>query len=130
MSSWRKPSTVPGRKPPQASQRKAVRAPRAEPFPSRMRYLPIPGTQRRLRSRYVALGAIGAAVLGLCSCTAFEDKHCVDRQTTQVIDETHCRNGSGFGRWYYGGTSRSGRMTGGSYSRGGFGRVFGTSHGG
>jgi hypothetical protein len=53
----------------------------------------------------------------------------VDSDGTVVADANCDSPNSGF-HWYYGGRLRSGKMTGGSFERGGFGRIFGGFHGG
>jgi hypothetical protein len=97
----------------------------------RLRYVRIPGTQRRLRSRTVVLGAVAALVAGGIVYDVSEPRHCVDANDRVVADTNCSGTGTGGGaHWYYGGRLRSGQMTGGGYERGGFGRVFGGFHGG
>ncbi|WP_175411684.1 hypothetical protein [Streptomyces sp. TRM64462] len=94
---------------------------------------------RRLRSSHVVLGGMGALALTLTSCGSAEpDKRCVDRLSREVLPDYKCSSsGSGSstsgsygsgggGSYYYGGSTRDGRVEGGSFSkssvqRGGFG---------
>jgi hypothetical protein len=92
--------------------------------------------QRRMRSKTVAVGALGALVVGGGVALAFsQDRHCVDAQQ-RVVAESYCNRTRGGGtggagyRWYYGGRVGSGKASGGSFERGGFGRFFGGFHGG
>ncbi|GAA1734539.1 hypothetical protein [Luedemannella helvata] len=86
------------------------------------------------RSQYVAFGLAGAVALSCCGFTAYEQffqrKRCIDPRTQQVIEDSYCRSGGGgyVGRWYYGGKGGSkigDKVTGGSFTRGGFGRFSG-----
>lgn len=82
---------------------------------------------RKFKSKHVAYGVIGVLVLGCCGYSVYRDnrRDCVDPTTMQRIDSSYCRSG-GHGRWYYGGHAGSGgKITGGSYTRGGFGGHFG-----
>jgi hypothetical protein len=89
-----------------------------------------PAGQRRFRSNYVVLGAVGAVTLACCGFGAYRDnanRTCVDPKTQQVVDTSYCRTG-GTGAWYYGGRSNGigSKVKGGSFERGGFGgRFFG-----
>jgi hypothetical protein len=86
------------------------------------------------RSTYVTFGIVGAVVLACCGTSAyqqfFQKRRCIDPRTQQIIENTYCRNGGSggtVGRWYYGGRggSRVGEtVSGGSFERGGFGRMF------
>ncbi len=81
---------------------------------------------------------MGALALTLTSCGSSEpDRRCVDPVTREVLPDYKCRGGSGSGSsgsgsgggsgsYYYGGSSSSGRVEGGSFDkasvqRGGFG---------
>lgn len=79
------------------------------------------------RSKAVIIGSVGTLVAGLCAYGVFrdEDKTCVDRRTSRVIDDDLCEDGDRNSRWYYGGHSSGGKMKGGSYTRSGFGGKFG-----
>ncbi|MFD6828895.1 hypothetical protein CH313_01685 [Streptomyces sp. TSRI0384-2] len=105
--------------------------------------------RRRVRSSTVALGSMGVLAAALAACGSEPDRRCVDRNSYsygggyKVVDSSQCRNGSsgsaggtgsgryGSGRstntgWYYGGDSRSGYASDGSFNRssvssGGFG---------
>ncbi len=97
------------------------------------RRLRIPDGVRRLRSRTVVLGAVAALVAGggfYGAYEALQPAHCVDANNTVVPDDLCDDTGTGGFHWYYGGRLRSGKMTGGSVERGGFGRVFDGFHGG
>jgi hypothetical protein len=48
------------------------------------------------------------------------DRTCVNAKN-EVISDYECEHGHSGARWYYGGSSNGGRMSGGSYERGGFG---------
>ncbi|WP_436737150.1 hypothetical protein [Streptomyces sp. BBFR102] len=111
--------------------------------------------RRRVRSSTVALGSMGVLAAALAACGSEPDRRCVDRDSYtytggyKVVDSSQCRNGSsgtsggtggggtsGGSRyggdrgsnadWYYGGDSRSGYASDGSFhkssvSSGGFG---------
>ncbi|MER7781100.1 MULTISPECIES: hypothetical protein [Streptomyces] len=110
--------------------------------------------RRRVRSSTVALGSMGVLAAALAACGSEPDRRCVDRNSYsygggyKVVDSSQCRNGSsgstggtggssgGSGRygsdrgsnagWYYGGDSRSGYASDGSFNKssvssGGFG---------
>lgn len=85
-------------------------------------HLPQPPRKRRLRSTYVILGSVGTLFAGLClyGVVRDRDRTCVD-VNNQVVSDRECENGSGAGRWYYGGVKSGGKVTGGSFERGGFG---------
>src|SRR5262245_30730650 len=86
--------------------------------------------ERRLRSKTVVVGALGALFVGGGVALAMsEDRHCVNTQQ-QVVDDGYCHRGGVGYRWYYGGRVGGGKVSGGSYERGGFGRFFGGYHGG
>ncbi|MFD4988185.1 hypothetical protein [Streptomyces sp. NPDC058374] len=112
--------------------------------------------RRRVRSSTVALGSMGVLAAALAACGSEPDRRCVDRDSYsytggyKVVDSSQCRNGSsgstggtgssgggsGSGRygsdrgsnagWYYGGDSKSGYASDGSFNKssvssGGFG---------
>ncbi|WP_127449747.1 hypothetical protein [Streptomyces sp. B29(2018)] len=112
--------------------------------------------RRRVRSSTVALGSMGVLAAALAACGSEPDRRCVDRNSYsygggyKVVDSSQCRNGSsgstggtggggssgGSGRygsdrssnagWYYGGDSKSGYASDGSFNKssvssGGFG---------
>lgn len=84
-----------------------------------------PVKKRRLRSKYVILGGVGTLVAGLCAYGVIrdrdDDRTCVDAEY-QVVDDDACEDGRDGYRWYYGGSrGSSGKMTGGSFERSGFG---------
>ena len=81
--------------------------------------------KRRLRSSYVILGSVGTLFAGLCIYGVVrdrdDDRTCVDANN-QVVSDRECEDSSGRGRWYYGGgVGSGGKVTGGSFERGGFG---------
>ena len=81
-----------------------------------------PPRKRRLRSSYVILGSVGTLFAGLClyGVVRDRDRTCVDANNV-VVSDRECERGSGGARWYYGGRSSGGKMTGGSFERAGFG---------
>lgn len=86
--------------------------------------------ERRLRSKTVLVGALGALFVGGGVALAMsEDRHCVN-SLQQVVDDGYCHRGATGVRWYYGGRVSGGKVSGGSFERGGFGRIFGGFHGG
>lgn len=78
--------------------------------------------KRRLRSSYVILGGVGTLFAGLClyGVVRDRDRSCVDANN-YVVSNRDCERGIGGARWYYGGLNSGGKMTGGSFERGGFG---------
>ncbi|MFF1559134.1 hypothetical protein [Streptomyces sp. NPDC058279] len=91
-------------------------------------------TRRRMRSGAVALGGMGllAATLVACGSSA-PDKRCADRATLQKLNDNECRSG-GRGAYYYGGSTSSGKVKGGSFdksavTRGGIGGHSGSGGG-
>lgn len=73
----------------------------------------------------MVLGGVGLLAATLVACGSDPDKRCVDPQTHKVLPESRCKDG-GPGRYYYGGSVKNGRVSGGGYdksavSRGGFG---------
>ena len=98
--------------------------------------------QRRMRSGTVVLGGVGllAATLVACGNSNEPDRRCVDRTTLDKLDDKYCKtggsnNGSSRGTYYYGGSVRSGKVSGGSFdksavTRGGIGKSHSGSSGG
>ncbi|MFC5799636.1 hypothetical protein [Streptomyces formicae] len=85
-------------------------------------------TRRRLRSGTVVLGGMGMLAATLTSCGSEPDERCIDPVTYEVLPDYECDDdgGSGSGRYYYGGSIRNGKVSGGSYDKaavdsGGFG---------
>jgi hypothetical protein len=78
--------------------------------------------RRRMRSEYVVIGSIGALVAGLCLYGVIrdDDRTCINGNY-EVIPDEECERGNTGAHWYYGGTNRNGKMSGGSFVRGGFG---------
>ncbi|MFF8917948.1 hypothetical protein ACF08M_32780 [Streptomyces sp. NPDC015032] len=81
---------------------------------------------RRLRSSTVVLGGMGVLAAMITSCGSEPDKRCVDPVTRDKLPSYECKNGSGKGSYYYGGSSENGKVQGGSFDksavdRGGFG---------
>ncbi|MCX5012188.1 hypothetical protein OG765_14455 [Streptomyces sp. NBC_00555] len=76
---------------------------------------------RRMRSGAVALGGMGllAAALVACGNSNEPDRRCVDRSTLDKLDDRYCKSGSSNSRgtYYYGGSVRSGKVTGGSFDK-------------
>ncbi|MFC9299565.1 hypothetical protein ACFTWH_34785 [Streptomyces sp. NPDC057011] len=74
--------------------------------------------QRRMRSGAVALGGMGllAATLVACGSSDEPDKRCASRSTLDHLNSKDCKSG-GRGSWYYGGTVRSGKVSGGSFDK-------------
>ncbi|WP_328300408.1 hypothetical protein OG389_23435 [Streptomyces sp. NBC_00435] len=94
---------------------------------------------RRMRSGAVVLGGMGllAATLVACGNSSEPDRRCVDRTTLDKLDDKYCKTGgsSSRGTYYYGGSVRSGKVTGGSFdksavTRGGIGGSHKSSSGG
>ncbi|MEV0036094.1 hypothetical protein ACFRR7_02915 [Streptomyces sp. NPDC056909] len=81
--------------------------------------------QRRLRSSTVVLGGMGLLAITITSCGSEPDKRCADRTTRASLPSSQCESG-GSGSYYYGGSSKKGKVEGGSFDksavdRGGFG---------
>ncbi|MEU8523683.1 hypothetical protein [Streptomyces sp. NBC_01216] len=95
---------------------------------------------RRLRSSTVVLGGMGVLAATVTACGAEPDKRCVDPLTREKLPSYECASGSGSGgggsgsgaggstrgSYYYGGSERDGRFSGGSFDKaavdtGGFG---------
>lgn len=78
--------------------------------------------KRRLRSSYVILGSVGTLFAGLClyGVVRDRDRTCVDANN-YAVSNRDCERGTPGARWYYGGRSSGGKMTGGSFERAGFG---------
>ncbi|MFG2984307.1 hypothetical protein ACGFYQ_24130 [Streptomyces sp. NPDC048258] len=78
--------------------------------------------KRRMRSGAVVLGGMGllAATLVACGNSNEPDRRCVDRNTLDKLDDKYCKSGSGNssrGTYYYGGTVRNGKVSGGSFDK-------------
>ncbi|MET9625578.1 MULTISPECIES: hypothetical protein [unclassified Streptomyces] len=87
---------------------------------------------RRLRSSTVILGGMGVLAATITACGSEPDKRCVDPLTREKLPSYECDSGTGGssttarGSYYYGGTVRDGRLSGGSFDKsavdtGGFG---------
>ncbi|WP_327369408.1 hypothetical protein [Streptomyces sp. NBC_01217] len=81
---------------------------------------------RRLRSSTVVLGGMGVLAAMITSCGSEPDKRCVDPLTQDKLPSYECKNGDGKGSYYYGGSSKNGKVQGGSFNKsavdsGGFG---------
>ncbi|MFJ7194191.1 MULTISPECIES: hypothetical protein [unclassified Streptomyces] len=81
---------------------------------------------RRLRSSTVVLGGMGVLAAMITSCGSEPDKRCVDPVTQDGLPSYECRRSDGKGSYYYGGSSKNGKVQGGSFDksaveRGGFG---------
>ncbi|WP_069171077.1 hypothetical protein [Streptomyces griseus] len=82
--------------------------------------------RRRLRSSTVVLGGVGMLAATLTACGSDPDRRCVDPVTREELPSYECRDSSGSGSYYYGGSSSRGKVSGGSFDksavdRGGFG---------
>ncbi|MET9877451.1 hypothetical protein ABZZ36_22870 [Actinacidiphila glaucinigra] len=89
--------------------------------------------RRRFRSGTVILGGMGVLAAALAACGSEPDKRCVDPDTYRTLPPEKCDDGSGQGRYYYGGGVSHGRAKGGSFDKssvktGGFGGR-GSGHG-
>ncbi|MEU9305193.1 hypothetical protein [Streptomyces sp. NPDC048269] len=79
--------------------------------------------KRRMRSGAVVLGGMGllAATLVACGNSNEPDRRCVDRNTLDKLDDKYCKssgsNNSSRGTYYYGGTVRNGKVSGGSFDK-------------
>ncbi|CAM5555042.1 hypothetical protein SAVIM338S_04528 [Streptomyces avidinii] len=77
--------------------------------------------QRRMRSGAVMLGGMGllAATLVACGKSDEPDRRCVDRSTLDKLDDKYCKSGGSGARgtYYYGGSVRSGKVSGGSFDK-------------
>ncbi|MEU1087014.1 hypothetical protein ACFYPN_08625 [Streptomyces sp. NPDC005576] len=81
--------------------------------------------KRILRSSTVVLGGVGLLAVTLTACGSDPDKRCVDRVTQKTLPKYECKSG-GHGSYYYGGSVKNGKVSGGSFDkssvkRGGFG---------
>ncbi|MEV8568410.1 hypothetical protein AB0436_23005 [Streptomyces sp. NPDC051322] len=89
---------------------------------------------RKMRSSAVVLGGMGMLAATLTACGSDVDKRCVDPDTYKQLPKYECSDSNGHGTYYYGGSSRNGRISGGSFNkssvhRGGFGGGFHSSGG-
>lgn len=75
--------------------------------------------KRRMRSGAVALGGMGllAATLVACGSSNEPDKRCASRSTLEHLNNKECKSGGGSGAYYYGGTVKNGKVTGGSFDK-------------
>ncbi|MER8042436.1 hypothetical protein [Streptomyces sp. NPDC094032] len=95
---------------------------------------------RRLRSSTVVLGGVGMLAATLTACGSEPDQRCIDPVTYKELPDYQCASGSGSsststGRYYYGGSVSSGKVSGGSFDKsavdsGGFGGHHSGSGGG
>ncbi|MFJ4919868.1 hypothetical protein [Streptomyces sp. NPDC088725] len=90
--------------------------------------------QRKFRSSAVVLGGMGMLAVTLTSCGSEPDKRCIDPVTYKTLPKYECSD-NGHGHYYYGGTVRNGRVSGGSTNKsavdsGGFGGHHSSSHSG
>ncbi|MFF2653188.1 hypothetical protein [Streptomyces sp. NPDC058045] len=78
--------------------------------------------RRRLRAGTVLLGGVALLATTLTACSSDHDKRCVDRGSYRydrgyrVVSDKDCNSGSR-GDWYYGGSSKSGWVEGGSFTK-------------
>ncbi|AEN11926.1 MULTISPECIES: hypothetical protein [unclassified Streptomyces] len=82
--------------------------------------------KRRLRSSTVVLGGMGMLAVTITSCGSEPDRRCVDPVTREKLPSYECSDRNGSGSYYYGGSSKNGSYSGGSFDksavdRGGFG---------
>ncbi|MGV9243193.1 hypothetical protein [Streptomyces sp. NPDC003710] len=83
------------------------------------------GTRRQLRSGTVVLGGMGLLAAALTACSSDPDKRCVDRDSYtlgkgyKVVADKYCTSSgpSVHDGWYYGGSKKSGFVSGGSFTR-------------
>ncbi|MET9957540.1 hypothetical protein ABZ128_00335 [Streptomyces sp. NPDC006326] len=77
--------------------------------------------RRRMRSGAVALGGMGllAAALVACGKSDEPDKRCVDRVTLEKLNSKECKSGgsNSRGAYYYGGSVRNNKVSGGSFDK-------------
>ncbi|GAA2784954.1 hypothetical protein [Streptomyces showdoensis] len=95
---------------------------------------------RRLRSGTVVLGGVSVLAATLTACGSEPDRRCIDPVTYKELPDYTCESGSGSGssssgRYYYGGSVSSGKVSGGSFDKaavdsGGFGGHHSGSGGG
>ncbi|MER5556684.1 hypothetical protein ABT001_34380 [Streptomyces sp. NPDC002793] len=82
--------------------------------------------RRKLRSSTVVLGGMGLLAATLTACGSEPDERCVDPVTQEILPEYECEDGTGAGKFYYGGSKHNNRVSGGSFDKsavesGGFG---------
>ncbi|MBD0745474.1 hypothetical protein [Streptomyces sp. CBMA152] len=73
---------------------------------------------RRFASTTVVLGGMGMLAATLAACSSEPDRRCVDPVTHKELPSYECRSG-GHGSYYYGGSSRNGVFSGGSFGKSG-----------
>lgn len=83
---------------------------------------------RRFRSTTVVLGGMGMLAAALAACSSEPDRRCVDPVTHKELPSYECRSG-GHGSYYYGGSSRNGLVSGGSFRKSGSGSGHESGHG-
>ncbi len=70
-----------------------------------------------MRSGGVALGGMGLLAAALVACGSSEpDKRCADRVTLEKLNTKECRSG-GRGAYYYGGSVKNNKVSGGSFDK-------------
>lgn len=74
----------------------------------------------------MVLGSMGVLAVTITSCGSEPDKRCVDPRTHDRLPSYQCKGDGAKGSYYYGGSSKNGRIEGGSFDksavdRGGFG---------
>ncbi|MFD4897111.1 hypothetical protein [Streptomyces sp. NPDC058411] len=82
--------------------------------------------RRKLRSGTVVLGGMGVLAATLTACGSEPDRRCVDPVTQEILPSYECKDSTGSGTYYYGGSSHNNRVSGGSFNKsavesGGFG---------
>jgi hypothetical protein len=66
---------------------------------------------------------MGLLAATLSACSSDPDKRCVDRDSYladkgyKVVSDKYCKSGQSGYSWYYGGSSRSGRVGKGSFTK-------------
>jgi hypothetical protein len=93
--------------------------------------------RKRKRSCAVTYGLLGAVVLACTGGVVYdrvtERRECVDKHTSEVVSDSYCQDNSAYHAWYYFRGHSQGigsKATGGSYERGGFGRLVSGGGGG
>jgi hypothetical protein len=83
--------------------------------------------RRRMRSTTVVLGSVGLLAAALTACSSDPDKRCVDKDSYtagkgyRTVDKKYCGSSSTksgvHGVWYYGGSKKGQRVSGGSLTK-------------